>query len=108
GGEDHDGALGHLLGLVHEDRAAFLQGLDDVHVVNDLLAHVNGGPVLVQGDFDRLHGAVHTRAVTAWFGEQNLALAGGGHTPYRTGRSSRPRTAAVAPPPPPSRRGKLW
>ena len=35
------GALGHLVGLLDEDRAPRLQGLDHVLVVHDLLAHVD-------------------------------------------------------------------
>ena len=42
GGEDDGGALGHLVGLVDEDRAALLERRDDVLVVHDLLAHVDG------------------------------------------------------------------
>ena len=44
GGEDDGGALGHLVGLVDEDGAAPLEGVDDVLVVHDLLAHVDRGP----------------------------------------------------------------
>ena len=65
-GEHHQGVGGHLVQLVDEDRAALLQGGDDVLVVHDLLAHIHGRAVGLKG---LLHGgdsAVHARAVAAW------------------------------------------
>ena len=68
-GEHHDGALGHLVGLLDEHRATPGQRLDDVAVVHDLVAHVDRRAVLLQGTFDGLHGAIHPGAVTPRFGE---------------------------------------
>ena len=39
--------------------------LDDVLVVDDLLAHVDRRPVQLERALDGLHGAVHARAVAA-------------------------------------------
>ena len=71
GGEDDHLALGHLGLLLDEDRAALGELLDDVLVVDDLLAHVDRRPVEVERALDRLHGAVDARAVAARGGEQN-------------------------------------
>ena len=77
GGEDDDLARGHVGLLLDEDRAALGQLLDHVLVVNDLLAHVDGRPVEVEGTLDGLHGAVDPGAVAAGRGEQYPAGAGG-------------------------------
>lgn len=73
GGEDDDGPLGDLLGLLHEDGAALLQRLHDVGVVHDLLAYVDGRAILLQRPLDRLHRSVDARAVTAGLGDQDTA-----------------------------------
>ena len=70
--EDDGLALGHLGGAVDEDRSARAQRLDDVLVVDDLLAHVDGRSVDVERVLDRLDGAVDAGAVAARSGEQNL------------------------------------
>ena len=71
GGEDHARALGHLVGLGDEDRPAPGQRLHDVLVVDDLLAHVDGGAVVRQGLLDGVNGAVHTGAVAAGSRQQD-------------------------------------
>ena len=70
-GEDHDGALGHLLVLLHEDRALRLQRGDHVLVVHDLLADVDRRPVELQRLLDGLHRAVDAGAVAAGLGQQH-------------------------------------
>ena len=97
---------------VDEDRAAVLERLHDVPVVHDLLAHVDGRAVLLEGLLDGLDGAVDAGAVAAGRGEQD-ALAGrvagagrdlrSGHgsrvrAPARRPRPRRARTRAAAPP----------
>ena len=79
-GEDDAGALGHLVGLLDEDRAALGQRLDDELVVDDLLAHVDGRAVELEGLFDDVDGAVHSGAVSAGGGQEDttVALAAGG------------------------------
>ena len=71
GGEDDHLALRHLGLLLDEDRAALGQLLDHVLVVDDLLAHVDGGAVELERALDRLHGAVDAGAVAARGGEQD-------------------------------------
>ena len=72
GGEDADRALGHLGLLLDEDRAALAQLLDDVLVVDDLLAHVHRRAVELERAFDRLHGPIDARAVAARRRQQQL------------------------------------
>ena len=57
--------LGHVALVVDEDRAASLEVADDVGVVDDLLANVNGRPVQVEELLDRVHGAFNPGAVAA-------------------------------------------
>ena len=71
GGEDDHLALGHLGLLLDEDRAALGELLDDVLVVDDLLAHVDRRAVELERALDRLHGAVDAGAVAARGGEQD-------------------------------------
>ncbi len=78
GGEDDQGALGHLGLLLDEDRAALRELLDDVLVVDDLLADVDGRPVQVERLLDGLDGAVHPGAVAAGRGQQDARRAVGG------------------------------
>src|SRR5699024_3012686 len=71
GGEDHQFALGHLVGLVDEDHALFGQGVDHVTVVHDLFSHIDRRTLLLERAFDRFHGPIHTGAVTPRLGEQD-------------------------------------
>ena len=72
GREDDRLALRHLRLLLDEDRSALLELLDDVLVVDDLLAHVDGAVVQVERLLDGFHGSVDARAVAARSGEQDL------------------------------------
>ncbi len=58
--------------VLDEYGAARGEQLDHVLVVDDLLAHVHGRPMQVERAFDRLHGAIDARAISAWRGEQEL------------------------------------
>ena len=79
GGEDRRRALrDRVVELVDEDRAALAQLLDDVLVVDDLLAHVDRRAVELERALDGLHGAVHPGAVSAR-GSQEKPLDGRGH-----------------------------
>jgi hypothetical protein len=69
--EDDRGPLGDLLVLLHEDRAAGLEGADHVLVVHDLLAHVDRGAVELQRLLDGLHRPVDAGAVAAGLGQQH-------------------------------------
>src|SRR3954449_13068879 len=78
GREDRDRVLGDLVAqLVDEDGAALAQLLDDVLVVDDLLAHVDRRTVELERALDGLHGPVDARAVAARGGEEELL--GSGH-----------------------------
>src|ERR1700722_5279238 len=81
GGKDQDRALGHALRFIDEDRAARLKLTDHMGVVDDLLTHVDGGTVALEGHLDGLHGPVHPGTVTAGLGEQ-YASGSRGHVPY--------------------------
>ena len=72
-GEHHGLALGHLVELLDEDRAARLEVGHDVLVVDDLLAHVDRGAVQVERLLDGDDGAVDAGAVSARRREQHFA-----------------------------------
>ena len=74
GGEHHGRAVGHLVELLDEDRAARLEVGDDVLVVHDLLADVDGCAVQVERLLDGDHRAVDAGAVAARRGEQHGLL----------------------------------
>ena len=67
-----------VVDLVDEDRAALTQLLDDMLVVDDLLAHIDRRAVQLERALDGLHGTVDAGAVAARRGEQEL-LDGEGH-----------------------------
>jgi hypothetical protein len=84
--------LGHLVDVVDEDRAALLELAHDVHVVHDLLAHVDGSPEVLERLLDRDHRAVDAGAVPARGGEQHPLLSGNGtidETPANRGDAGR-------------------
>ena len=64
-------AHGDLRLLVDEDRSARLEVADDVDVVDDLLADVHGGAVVLERLLDSLDGAFDARAVAARRREEN-------------------------------------
>ena len=68
---DDGRALGHLGLLLDEDRAARLEIADDVDVVDDLLAHVDGRAVVLERELDRLDGALDAGAVAARRGQED-------------------------------------
>ena len=104
-GEDDGGALGHLVGLVDEDRTALLQGVDDVLVVHDLLADVDRRAVELQGLLDGHHGPVDAGAVAARRREEDLLvgrLVGWlAHAPIVRALVTSPFPVPPAPPPHP-------
>ena len=69
--EDEPRALGHARLALDEDRAALLEVADDVHVVDDLLAHVDGRPVQLQRSLDGLDRPLDACAESARRGEQH-------------------------------------
>jgi hypothetical protein len=74
--EDDGRALGHLVDLLDEDRAASLEVGDDVGVVDDLLAHVDAGAVALERLLDDLHRALDAGARRSRRGERDRARAG--------------------------------
>ena len=64
-GVDDRGSLGHVALVLDEDRASRLEVADDVDVVDDLLADVDGGAVVLERALDRLDGALDAGAVAA-------------------------------------------
>src|SRR5207247_2249505 len=98
-GEDGHRSLGdRVVELVDEDGSPLSQLLDDVLVVDDLLAHVHRRAVELERALDRLHGPVDAGAVAARRGEQEL-LGGGCHRrqfrAWPPARSQRPPGAGV-------------
>ena len=64
-GEDHGLALGDLGLLVDEHGAARFEIADDVQVMDDLLAHIDGRPVEIERLLHGLDGAFDAGAVAA-------------------------------------------
>ena len=82
-GEHHGRAVGHLVQLVDEHRAAAFQVADHAGVVHDLLAHVDRRPLQLQGALDDLDGPVHAGAERPRPGQQHLARAARRRPPLR-------------------------
>ena len=74
-GEYDEAAVGHLVELLHEDRATCLEVAHHVRVVHDLAAHVDRRPVPVERALDDLDRAVDAGTERAWSGEQHRARA---------------------------------
>src|SRR6266550_2503145 len=71
GGESADLAAWNLVLVLDEDGAKGLEPADDMLVVNDLVAHVDGRPVLVEQPLDDLDRTVDARAEGPWRGQQH-------------------------------------
>jgi hypothetical protein len=97
--EHHGRALGHLVELLDEDRAARLEVGDHVLVVHDLLAHVDRGAVEVERLLDGDHGPVDAGAVAARRRQQDGAVGDATGMPrsVRHGPESRAQGVAVVP-----------
>ena len=65
-GEDDVRAFRHGVDGIDEDRAALLELVHDVRVVDDLLADVDGLAVERKGTLDRLDSPLDAGAVAAW------------------------------------------
>ena len=57
--------LWYVVEFFHKNGTFSLQGINDKSVVNDLVAHIDGGAVFGQSQFDDLDGAVHAGAESA-------------------------------------------
>jgi hypothetical protein len=65
GRKDHYAAFWGLVHFIDKDGPSGFQGLDDVFVVNDLLADVDGSAIVVERLLDSNHGAVNSRAIAS-------------------------------------------
>ena len=70
GGEDHRGAVRHLVQFVDEDRADDAQPVHHVLVMNHLVPHIDGCAEQRDCALDDVDGAVHAGAETARIGEK--------------------------------------
>ncbi len=75
GGEDHRRAVRNLVELLDEHRAEPLELAHDVHVVHDLLSHVDRSPTLSERPADDVDGAHDARARCARRAKDDVALA---------------------------------
>ena len=94
-GEHHRGAFGNLVELLDEDRAATLEIGDDVLVVDDLLADVDGCAALLERELDGLDRALDARAERARACEQHPARPDGAG-PFVERRRCAPQVAERA------------
>jgi hypothetical protein len=93
GGEDDRPArIGNLVELVDENSAFRLQTLHDVAVVDDLVAHIDGGAITLQRLLDNLDGAVDPGAEAAGRAQEYFTLRLGAHRP-QLGSAPRRRQA---------------
>ncbi|MNE75707.1 hypothetical protein D3C80_1718910 [compost metagenome] len=106
GGKHHRPVVRALVQLLDEDRPHALQPLDDVAVVDDLVADIDGSAELLDGALDDLDGPIHPGAEAARRGEphvQGAAIKGGG----RCGRVHGPEPSRSRPFPPPAAWSRL-
>src|SRR6478672_5653068 len=68
--EDADLAGRHLVLILDENRTELLEAPDNVLVVDDLMPHVDGWPVLLEQPLDDLDRAIHSGTERARRGEQ--------------------------------------
>ena len=73
GGQDHRGAVGHLVELLDEHRTARLQARNDMRVVHDLATDVDRGAEPFDGPLHDLDGPLDPRAERARRGELDPA-----------------------------------
>src|SRR5690606_37169365 len=97
GAEDHGAAVGELVQLLDEDRAAALEVLDHEAIVDHLMAHVDRRPEGLDGALDVPDRAIDAGAENAGIAEDDVQ---GGHSsaPGRNPGATRRR------PPAPTRR----
>src|SRR5690606_31725620 len=72
GAEDHGGAVGHLVQLLHEHGAAVLELVDHVAVVDHFVAHVDRRAQAIEGTLDDLDRAVDAGTEAAGVGEDDV------------------------------------
>ena len=72
GAEDGMGPGRHLGQLLDETRTHPLQPLDDMAVVDDLMAYIDGGSIDREGPLDDIDGTNDTGTKTAGLGQNHL------------------------------------
>ena len=72
--EDYRPVVRHLVKLVDEDRAETAQSLDDIAVVDDFMADVDGRSKPLECELDDLDRAVHSRAEATGGGDEDTKL----------------------------------
>ena len=70
--EDQRRPLRHLGRIVHEDRALLLERIDDVSVVDDLMAHIDRGTESLERPLDDRDRAIYAGAEATRACEENL------------------------------------
>ncbi|MDQ1571603.1 MAG: hypothetical protein QOF79_2277, partial [Actinomycetota bacterium] len=81
GAEDHMGASGNLGDVIHEDRAALFKGRNNVHVVDDLLAHIDGRTEALERLLDGDYRSIHSRTIAARGSKEHTLGSGDGVVP---------------------------
>ncbi len=71
-GEDGDGAGGNFVQLLDEHRALRLQRVDDMPVMDDLMADIDGSPNPIECLIDDIDGANDASTETTGLGEKHL------------------------------------
>lgn len=66
GAEHNRGAIGHLVQLLHENRALGAQAINDKAVMHDLVPDIDRRAIARQGPLDDLDRAVDPGAEAAW------------------------------------------
>ena len=69
--ENRDGPQRNLIDFANKNSAAFAQLIDDVGIVNDLVAHIDRGTVEIDCTLDNINGANDARAEPAWFRKEH-------------------------------------
>ena len=72
GAEDHGAVVGNIVKLVNEHGTLGAQAIDDILVVDDLVADIDRRPIEIECALDDPDGAIDSGAKTAWVGKHDL------------------------------------
>src|SRR5579862_499506 len=64
-------AIGHVVNFMDKNRALFCQLVDNIAIMNDLAAHIDGRTESLQGNFDDVDGAHYPGTKTPWLEQQD-------------------------------------
>jgi hypothetical protein len=62
GGKHHRAVIRAFVQFIYKDRAQTLKVLNYMAIMDNFVAHINGGAKLLDGLFNNLYGPVHTGA----------------------------------------------